>query len=327
MKPRFRFNVADIANIPGFEKVERRNFEVLYPSTLGAPRDQSVIFVKECPPAGIGSLAEVRDCIVLVPEGQTAPFAMLLERNLVIPVRSPRLEFARVIGYALSKQELSTTYCTMPDGAILGDNVTLGEGVVIEPQSFIDHDVEIGDHSRVCSGSRIRPFTQIGRETLLRENSVIGGLGFGFARDENEIPVRLPHLGGVVIGDRVEVGALSTVVCGTIDPTIVEDDVKIDDHVHIGHNVTVRRGSIITACTVLCGRVEVGAYSWVGPNSSVIQGITLGDHCFVGLGTVVTKDVPPGATVAGNPAEPIADLKAMREARSRMLQAFKENKI
>lgn len=327
MRPRFRFPVSRLSGLPGYEGVEKRDFEVLYPATMSRPRAQSVIFVKEPPASGLGPLADVRDSIVLIPLGKIASFEPLLQRNLVIPVASPRLEFARVVSFALAAETQNRSYRTLANGAVVGEDVLLGQGVILDPLAFVDHGVTIGDGSHISTGARIRRYVEIGKDTLIRENSVIGGFGFGFARDEDGTPVRLPHIGGVVIGDRVEIGALNTVVSGTIDPTLVEDDVKSDDHVHIAHNCTVRRGTLLTACAELSGSVEVGAYAWLGPNCSVMQGIQLGERCTVGLGAVVTKSIPAGATVAGNPAEPIADLKAFKEAKGKLLQAVADNRI
>jgi UDP-3-O-[3-hydroxymyristoyl] glucosamine N-acyltransferase len=116
------------------------------------------------------------------------------------------------------------------------------------------------------------------------------------------VPIRIPHLGKVIICNNVELGALNTVMRGTIDDTIVADNVKTDDHVHIGHNVRVGQGCLITACAEISGSAHIGEMTWLGPNCSVMNGITIGSNCFIGLGTVVNKSLPNSVIVAGCPA-------------------------
>lgn len=169
-------------------------------------------------------------------------------------------------------------------GVAIGKNVVIGEGTYIEPNVTI-HDNTI-----------------IGRDCLIKASCVIGGVGFGFERDDDGTPLRMLHFGGVEIGDRVEVGSSTTVCRGTLGPTVVEDDAKIDDHVHVAHNVRIGRKSLVIACAELSGGVVLGEGVWVGPNASVLEKVKIGDHALVGLGAVVLRDVSPGVTVVGNPA-------------------------
>ena len=247
--------------------------------------------------------------------------------HLVLRVSNPRLEFARLVEFALAQARDNRVYRTLENGAVVGQDVTLGEGVVIEPLAFLDHDVTIGDRTIIRSGAKIRRFVEIGRECRIRENAVIGSDGFGFERDSRGLPVRLPHLGGVRIGDNVEVGALTTVVGGTIDPTIIEDYVKIDDHVHVGHNSIIRRGALLTACAEVGARVEVGEFAWLGANCSTFQGIQIGAHAVVGLGATVLRSVAPNTTVAGNPARVTTELRKINAAQARLLDAVKDGRL
>ena len=211
----------------------------------------------------------------------------------VIVSENPRLSFARAL-IALDcypgfiRQEVSAQ---------------ISESAEISPGAFIGKDVVIGDKTCIGHNVVIADGTHIGSECYIKSGSVIGEPGFGFERDESGNPVRILHLGNVTIGDRVEIGSLTTVCRGTLDHTIIEDDVKIDDHVHVAHNCHIRRGTLVTACSELSGGVDVGEYSWIGPNSSIIQKVKLGRGCFVGIASSVRKDVSDGDTVAGNPAK------------------------
>ncbi|HOR79006.1 MAG TPA: hypothetical protein PLG04_09505 [Anaerolineaceae bacterium] len=177
----------------------------------------------------------------------------------------------------------------------------------------------MGSNVRIHAGAAIRSFTEVGDNTIIRENAVIGSEGFGFERDTDGTPIRLPHLGGVQIGRDVEIGVFTAVCAGTIDPTVIEDDVKVDNLVHIAHNCVVEKGAMVIACAELSGSARVGQRSWVGPNASVIESRRIGEGATVGIGAVVIKDVEPGATVAGNPAKPTAEITKVNRAIARLV--------
>lgn len=327
MEARFHFHISQIKHLSGYEHILASGFEVYYPSTLKSPQNNSILFFKAVPKAGLDDYLNLVNCIIIIPVEDAPVFEALTPANLVLPVKVPRYEFARVLAHAVSRETDTRRYRTLENGAVIGENVILGDGVVIEPQAFIDHGVRIGDHSIIRTGAKIRRFVSIGTDCIVFENAVIGGVGFGLERGPDGIPVRIPHLGGVCIGNRVDVGALATVCSGTIDPTLLEDDVKVDDHVHVAHNVILRRGSMLTACSEISGSCEMGEFSWLGPNSSIMNGAILGAHVTVGMGAVVTKSVNSELTVAGNPAEPTINLKAFKFAKEKLLKAVDEGRI
>jgi UDP-3-O-[3-hydroxymyristoyl] glucosamine N-acyltransferase LpxD len=174
--------------------------------------------------------------------------------------------------------------------ARLSIGVVVGEGSTIGAGTFIYPNVTIGDR------------VHIGRNCLIKSGSVIGQPGFRIYRDEFGVLHHMPHVAGVIIQDDVEIGALNTVVGGTIHPTVLERAVKTDDHVHIAHNCHVGARTLITACAELSGSVRIGADCWIGPNSSIRDGVTLGERAYVGIGSNVVAPVPAGVTVYGNPA-------------------------
>lgn len=126
-------------------------------------------------------------------------------------------------------------------------------------------------------------------------------MGFCIAQKKGCRPIRLPHIGGVHIDQYVEIGALTTVCSsGTIDPTIIEDEVRIDDHVHIAHNCVLKEKVIITINAEISGSTSVGENSWIAPNVSIINGISIGSNVTLELGSVVIKDVEDYSVVVGN---------------------------
>jgi UDP-3-O-[3-hydroxymyristoyl] glucosamine N-acyltransferase len=175
----------------------------------------------------------------------------------------------------------------------------------VSPLSFIGTGVKIGARSIISPFVYIGDGAHIGSDCLIKSGAIIGQDGFGFERDENEIPLRLTHLGNVVICNNVEIGSLTTICRGTLDNTIINEHAKIDDHVHIAHNVVVGKGAMVVACAEISGGVSLGDFSWIGPNSSIIQKKNIGVRSFIGIGSNVLKNVPDGAVFAGNPAREI----------------------
>ena len=149
----------------------------------------------------------------------------------------------------------------------------------------------------------IAPNVTIGQNVIIKSNAVIGEKGFGFERDENWTPIRIDHSGGVVIGDHVEIGAATVIAGGTIDPTIIEDHVKIDDRVFIAHNCRIGEKTLIIAGTCIGGSAIIGKCCWLGINCTIQQKIKIGNYAFIGSHANVTKDVPDYAVMVGNPAK------------------------
>lgn len=222
-----------------------------------------------------------------------------LEGNGIIVSSNPRLDFIRALSF-LERDVGFSTWTHSSDihqTAVIGQNVVIESGCVVGENSIIEHNVVLHAGTRVGENSRIRSC------------SSIGGDGFGFERLEDKTPLRFPHLGGVVIGNNVEIGALNSVARGALGDTIIKENTKTDNLVHIAHNCVVGERVLITACAELSGGVVLGADTWIGPNSSIIQKINVGEGALVGLGAVVTKDVPEMCVFAGNPAKKIRELK------------------
>ena len=147
------------------------------------------------------------------------------------------------------------------------------------------------EHTIIANNVIISDNVRIGKSCYIKSNTVIGEDGFGFDFEEDGTPFRIPHIGSVYIGNNVEIGAQNTIARGTLDNTIIEDNVKTDDQVHIAHNCKIGKNTLITACVEISGSVEIGANCWIGPNSSIIQKIKIEDNVTIGIGTIVIKDV------------------------------------
>jgi UDP-3-O-[3-hydroxymyristoyl] glucosamine N-acyltransferase len=181
----------------------------------------------------------------------------------------------------------------------------------IDPSAKLDPGVVIGRDVRIGARSIIGPNTvlanvTIGQDTVIGPNCSIGGEGFGFETDpESGMVFKVPHFGHVVIGSRVEIFSNVCIARGSFDDTVVEDDVKIDNLVHIAHNCRIQRGAFVIANAMIAGSVTLGEGSWIAPSTSVLNGTTVGRYAMTGLGAVVVKSVDENTVVAGVPAKPL----------------------
>lgn len=213
--------------------------------------------------------------------------------------QNPRLDFIRLLNYLNSEIGFST----YEKDSVVHESAILGENVVIESGCSIGENVVIEPNVVLHKG------TIIGRNSTIRSCSSIGSDGYGYERLADGKPIKFPHLGRVVIGENVEIGACTAIARGTLSDTIIEDDVKIDNLVHIAHNVIVKRGAFVIACAEISGGVVIGEESWIAPNSSTHQKVSIGSKSIVGLGAVVTKDIESKTVWAGNPAKKLRDVE------------------
>jgi UDP-3-O-[3-hydroxymyristoyl] glucosamine N-acyltransferase len=216
----------------------------------------------------------------------------------MILVENPRYAFAQ----ALNAFFTAPREACIAASARISPTASLGRGVGIGAGSIIGDDCVIGDDTQIRHNVIIGERVQIGARCLVKSNSVIGEEGFGFERGPDGKYLRLPHLGSVIIGDDVEIGALNTVCRGTVGPTTIGRGTKTDDHVHIAHNCSIGEDVIITACAELSGSVTVGDRAWLGPNSSIMNGITIEAGTVVGLGAVIGKSTEENGVYPGSHA-------------------------
>lgn len=182
--------------------------------------------------------------------------------------------------------------------AIIGNNAYIGEFCVIG-------NCVIGDNTIVESHCKIYDGVKIGSNCSIKPGTVLGGEGFGFENDENGNPFRFPQIGGLIIGNYVEIGANVCIDRGALSDTVIEDHVKINNLCHIAHNNKIGSKTKITALVNISGSSVIGKDVWVAPGSTIMGWKQIGDNVMIGLGSVVTKDIPDGETWYGSPAKKI----------------------
>jgi UDP-3-O-[3-hydroxymyristoyl] glucosamine N-acyltransferase len=226
-----------------------------------------------------------------------------LPQDRVVRVEGPRLAYAQAV----------RTYLAPPPPAgvsphaVVGDGVQLGKDVSIGHFSVIEEGVVIGDGTVIDSHVVLKKGVVIGARCRVGAHTVIGTAGFGYEFDDSGRPILIPHLGGVQIGDDVEIGNQVSIAQGTIDPTVIRNDVKIDDCVFIAHNCFVDEASYLIAGAEISGSVTIGKRVWVSPEATVINKVSIGDDALVGIGAVVTRNVPANSVVSGVPAKVLRD--------------------
>jgi UDP-3-O-[3-hydroxymyristoyl] glucosamine N-acyltransferase len=216
-------------------------------------------------------------------------------------VENPRLYFLKVINHFFAEPaipSISSTALIHPS-VKLGKSCSIASGVVIEKDSILGNDVVID------ANTVIKSRTIIGSRVKIGANNTIGGVGFGYEKNETGAYELLPHIGNVLIDDDVEIGNNTTIDRAVIGSTHVKQHAKIDNLVHIAHGVVVGENSLIIANAMIAGSTIIGSNVWVAPSASVLNKIVVGDDVVIGMGGVVLKDIPSGKTVVGNPAREI----------------------
>ena len=189
--------------------------------------------------------------------------------------------------------------CNIDVTAKLGENVSIG------PYCVIGKNVKIGDDSDIGANTVIE-HAIIGKNCKIGSNVTIGGEGFGFEEvDKTNETKTFPHIGIVEIGDNVRIGSSTCIDRASVGKTIVSDNVKIDNLVHISHNVIIGKNTKIVAMSIIGGSTRIGENTWVAPGSSVRDWTEIGNNVLVGLGAVITKNIGNNLAVIGNPARPI----------------------
>lgn len=277
--------------------------------------DSNILQLASIATAGEGSLTFVTDlskydsqtkkalsvgAIILAPE-LPSDFEQY-NAGTVIIIDNPRAAFGKIAAEFFEKKPTPGISPT----AIIDPSAIVHETASIGHYSVVGAGVSIGANSVLGSHVTVGANVKIGQRAFIKSHASIGEQGFAIDKNPNGNNFRIPHFGSVLVGDDVEIGSFSTVASGTIDPTIIGDYVKIDDHVHIAHNCRIEENVIITACAELSGSVKVGRNTWISPNSSIIQGVSIGPNAVVGINTAVIQSVEEFHTVFGVPARKVS---------------------
>ncbi|MEX5409385.1 UDP-3-O-(3-hydroxymyristoyl)glucosamine N-acyltransferase [Atlantibacter hermannii] len=242
-----------------------------------------------------------------------------LAKSAALVVKNPYLTYAhmaQILDTTPQPAQNIAPSAVIDASAKLGDNVSVGANAVIESGVELGDNVIIGagcfvgKNSRIGAGSRlwanvtIYHEIQIGEQCLIQSSTVIGADGFGYANDRGNW-IKIPQLGRVIIGDRVEIGACTTIDRGALDDTIIGNGVIIDNQCQIAHNVVIGDNTAVAGGVIMAGSLKIGRYCMIG-GASVINGhMEICDKVTVtGMGMVMRPISEPGVYSSGIPLQP-----------------------
>ena len=195
--------------------------------------------------------------------------------------------------------------------AVIGPRSRIESDVQIQAHTVVGSDCLIGQASILYAGVRCYDRVSIGRRCLVHSGVVLGADGFGFAPNPTAAPGawgKIAQLGGVSIGDDVEIGANSTIDRGALDDTIIGNGVKIDNQIMIAHNCQIGDHTAMAACVGIAGSTRIGARCTIGGAAMLSGHITIGDDVHISGGTAITTDLPtPGRYTGVLPSAPHSD--------------------
>lgn len=311
-------------------------------STLDAATPGDLTFLSH--PKYASKLAGSRAACVLV---ATAAREAAVVRGSCIVVDDPYYAFALVTQFWKRNQQPAAAPYIHPTAAIdssarIADGVSIGAFSVVGPRATIGEGARIGAHCVIGERAVIGELTclkprvtvsdgcRIGMRGIVHSGAVIGADGFGFAPHDGRW-TKIEQLGAVLIGDDVEIGANSCIDRGALLDTVLEDGVKLDNLVQIGHNVRIGKHSALAGCAGVAGSATIGAHCTVGGGAVVLGHLVLADHVHISAASVVTRSIlKPGQYTGLFPIDDnvsweknAASLKQLHVLRDRLKNAEK----
>lgn len=197
--------------------------------------------------------------------------------------------------------------CRIGPNAVVGADCRLAENVIVRANAVVEHGCKIGKGTIINSNVNLGYDSQLGENVIIQAGAVIASEGYGFAPDPENRYHRIPHTGNVVIEDDVHIGANSCIDRGTYGATHIARGVKIDNLVHIAHNVSVGEDTLLTAQTVIAGSSTIGKRVIASGQTGVLDHKTVPDDTVLVHRAGVSESLPHGGMWAGSPAKPFKE--------------------
>jgi UDP-3-O-[3-hydroxymyristoyl] glucosamine N-acyltransferase len=190
---------------------------------------------------------------------------------------------------------------TIGIGAVVREEATIGDRSVLYPHSYVGQRSVLGADTVLYPNVLILEDVTLGCRVLIHGGTVVGSDGYGFVQHEGR-HIKIPQVGAVVIGDDVEIGALTTIDRATLDATVIGNGTKIGDLCHIAHNCQIGEDVLVLPTVAISGSVTVGNGVIFAGRSGCADNLTIGEGAVLGGTSVAFRDVPAGAQMWGNPA-------------------------
>jgi UDP-3-O-[3-hydroxymyristoyl] glucosamine N-acyltransferase len=227
----------------------------------------------------------------IITDNPYAYFARLSGLMNPEPRHDPGMDSSAVIDETAS----IAVSCTIGANVVIGKNAKLADNVVVGPGSVIESGVSIGANSRIAANVVIYHDCVIGRNCVIASGAVIGADGFGYA-EENGRWVKIPQVGLVIIEDDVEIGANTTIDRGALDDTVIEQGVKLDNLIQIGHNCRIGAHTVIAGCTGIAGSARIGKHCKIGGAAMILGHLDIADGATISPGSMITRSLTKAAT-------------------------------
>lgn len=250
-----------------------------------------------------GPFASSKKVLIRVPNARVS-LARLLPIFFPPEPRPPETHATAII--EASAQIDPTAY--IGPGCVIGPGVRIGARSVLMAANYVGRDCRVGDEVTLHPNVLLYPRSQIGNRVIIHGSTVIGSDGYGYVFDEG-IHRKVLQLGNVVIHDDVEIGANVAVDRGALGSTVVGQGTKIDNLVHVAHNVVIGKHCLVMGQVGFAGSTRLGDYCVIASQSGIAGHLTLGRQATVGAKSGVMRDVPDGETVLGIPAMPDVQMK------------------
>jgi UDP-3-O-[3-hydroxymyristoyl] glucosamine N-acyltransferase len=182
--------------------------------------------------------------------------------------------------------------------ATIEAGAVIGEGAVIGAGCFVGRDAVIGEGTQLFANVTFHARCQIGARGIIHSGAVIGTDGFGFA-NEGGVYIKIPQTGRVIIGDDVDIGASTTIDRGALADTIIEDGVKLDNQIQIGHNCRIGAHTAMAGCVGVAGSAVIGKYCTFGGAAMVLGHLTIADHVHISSGSMVSRSIHEAGQYTG----------------------------
>lgn len=280
------------------------------PAAINEARDaRAFTFCGKTGPQAAALIRKTRAGVVFCrPEALTPDLKRSLRGKTLVITAGPRLTFLRVVKKFFGSPPPRGRHPT----AVIELGARVHPDTYIGPFCYVASGCRIGQGTIIHGHVHVAAGTRIGRNVVIQAGTVIGMDGFGYQQNKKGEWEKFPHLGGVVIEDDVEIGSNTCIDRGTLGNTRICRGARIDNLVHVAHNVHIGRHSMVIAHAMLGGGSRIGDYVWVAPSAALREHIKIGRDALVGLGSVVVKDVPRQTLVMGVPARPVRKTQPTR---------------
>ncbi len=307
--------IASIGNDLEFKFVGNESTEITtviaFKEALESPQESALSWINDRNAENIEKLPVVGLLIL----SKSSYHKFRNQNNNFLVTDSPRLLFMEI---------LKRNFKTIRKGGIeksaqISQDVIIGEHTYIGHNVIIETGCRIGSNCEILHNTVILSNTIIGNDSKIGCNCTIGNFGFGYEKDAEQNWDQIEHLGSVVIGNNVHIHNNTCIDRAVLGKTIIEDNVKIDNLVHIAHGVHIKKNSLIIANAMIAGSSVIGENCWIAPSVSIKNQLTIPNNVNSGIGAVILKSPEPFQTVIGNPAISIEQYKEWSTLKKKLL--------